>query len=71
MNGYIKGQWDAGNQNRDELYHGFQRYVENRFNLKVSQGWDAIVCFMTCNEMEAFEKTKELWNAYKSEKHSQ
>lgn len=70
MSGYIGAQWDLGAYDEKDIYHGFQQWVENRFKLGTTRGWESIVTFMSPDEAYAFEMAKDLWEEYKSQLYS-
>ena len=66
MEGYRYAKQSAGEDLLGDLYRGFQKWIEARYNIKTAHDWARIITFMSADEVEAFEKTKELWNEYKS-----
>ena len=67
MDGYRFARWDLGDEHHDDLYDEFQQFVESRFNVKTSHSWDRIICFMSSDDVDAFEMVKELWSVHKAE----
>ena len=66
MDGYRYALWKRGEYDESDAYYGFQSFVEERFNLRTSHGWDSIVSFMALEELGAFELTKKLWDEYRN-----
>lgn len=67
IDGYHHAKWSAGDESQDDLYFGFQQWVEGRFGLETSHDWASIILFMSGDDIEAFETTKKLWGEYTSQ----
>jgi hypothetical protein len=67
VDGYLHARWETGQKQEDDLYFGFQRFVERRLHLSTSHSWDRMICFMSSNDVEAFEMANDLWTEYKIE----
>src|SRR5215510_11104638 len=67
MDGYIHATWKEGKHDNSDAYFGFQKFVENRFELTRTHSWENLISFMTISEAEAFEETKTLWAQYKAQ----
>jgi hypothetical protein len=68
MSGFKFGSQSVQDKIQDETYDGFQSWVENHFEISQSHSWHNTILFMSfCDENRAFERTKELWEKYKTE----
>ena len=67
VDGYRYALWKTGDDDESGPYYGFQRFVEERYNVRTSHSWDRIVCFMAADDVGGFELTKEMWKEYRSQ----
>jgi hypothetical protein len=71
MSGFIQSQ-ECSSLNFDaDIYFGFQKWVEARYELDPSRQWQHIIIYMSPSEEQALRLTRELWQEYKAEKTSQ
>ena len=64
LDGYRHGLRQSTVPAEEPLFDRFQRWVEERFKISTSHGWDSIILFMAGDDPAAFELFWELWDAY-------
>jgi hypothetical protein len=68
IKGFTYGYQSDREQAEDKTFNGFQNWIENHFKISQSHSWHNTILFMSfCDENRAFERTKELWEKYKTE----
>ena len=65
MMGYTHAQSELEVLKEDDIYFGFQQWVEEKYDLQTSHGWWSLISFMCHDDAEAFETAKAYWEEYK------
>jgi hypothetical protein len=67
IQGYIYAHYEIENTSLQEdqrVLEGFQKWLEQRFNIQISRPWSSIILFYSDNEEQAFKKFYALFEEY-------
>lgn len=68
LHGFFYGfERNKGKLTEDSLFDGFQKYVQNCYEMGSTHNWADILLFMERSDYRAFERAKVLWKEYKAE----
>ncbi|MFB2880402.1 hypothetical protein [Floridanema aerugineum] len=66
LDGYMGAREDLGlpQTEQEKEFNGFQEWIQERFNITSSHGWDSIILFYSADERDALEKFFELFEKF-------
>ncbi|MFB2894124.1 hypothetical protein ACE1CI_14535 [Aerosakkonemataceae cyanobacterium BLCC-F50] len=58
LDGYMGAREDLGlpRTEQEQEFNGFQEWIQERFSITSSHGWDSIILFYSADERDALEK---------------
>ncbi|MBE9226237.1 hypothetical protein IQ264_12460 [Phormidium sp. LEGE 05292] len=68
LDGYGMARMELGlpRTNQEQEFNGFQEWVQERFNITSSHGWDSIILFYSADERDALDKFFELFEKFQN-----
>ncbi|MFB2894122.1 hypothetical protein ACE1CI_14525 [Aerosakkonemataceae cyanobacterium BLCC-F50] len=66
LDGYGMARMELGlpRTEQEGEFNGFQEWIQQRYNITSSHGWDSIILFYSADEREALEKFFELFEKF-------
>lgn len=68
LDGYMGAREDLGlpQTEQEREFNGFQEWIQERFNITSSHGWDSIILFYSADERDALDKFFELFEKFRN-----
>ncbi|HEY9848000.1 MAG TPA: hypothetical protein V6D28_00970 [Leptolyngbyaceae cyanobacterium] len=68
LDGYMGAREDLGlpQTSQEREFNGFQDWIQERFNITSSHGWDSIILFYSADERDALDKFFELFEKFQN-----
>lgn len=66
LDGYMSARADLGLSptEQEKTFNGFQAWIQKRFNITSTQGWDRIILFHSADEREALDHFFQLFEQF-------
>jgi len=65
IDGYLMCQNMSDPSKEEDIYNGFQEYLQNHYKIITTKGWEDIIRFFATGEETAFENFYRLYEDYK------
>jgi hypothetical protein len=68
LDGYGMARMELGlpRTEQEQEFNGFQEWIQKRFNITSSHGWDSIILFYSADERDALDKFFELFEKFRN-----
>lgn len=68
LDGYGMARMELGlpKTEQEQEFNGFQEWIQERFNITSSHGWDSIILFYSLDERDALDKFFELFEKFRN-----
>ena len=68
LDGYMGAREDLGlpRTEQEKEFNEFQEWIQQRFNITSSHGWDSIILFYSADERDALDKFFELFEKFRN-----
>jgi hypothetical protein len=68
LDGYMGAREDLGlpRTEQEREFNGFQEWIQERFSITSSHGWDSIILFYSADERDALDKFFELFEKFQN-----
>jgi len=64
LNGVLYGMPKQVSLDSCQVMDAFQVFIQNKYEVRTSQGWHQIILFYSCNEADALDKFFELFGEF-------